>query len=141
MELTENLKIELRQAANTCFEEGKEEEGGFILKKGDDFHFIKVWNANRGNPIAVALYTADREYFGKVVVPFFSKGWELWGSFHSHPGTSVAPSGTDINRLFRGHPNNFIYSPKSKRMVWYKYTPDIGNGQSGWLASEVKYNE
>lgn len=129
MIVTPQLDQQLQLAMQSVQYDGAEEEGGFILKREDEYLFVKVKNANTGTEVALVLFTADRAEFGTKVIPHQKDGWIIWASFHSHPGNSVMPSSTDLTKLFKGFPNNFIYSPKSKKLNWYQYRAE----KSAWV--------
>ncbi len=142
MESNTTLPEQLRLARESVRLGGAEEEGGFILKKtnatGDEYKFVKITNANTGTPIAPVLFSANKAEFGQKIIPLFREGWINWASFHSHPGHSVRPSSTDLNKLFKGHPVNFIYSPRGGDLAKYTFGSNADEGEF-WTVEEVEY--
>ena len=112
-----------------------EEEGGFVLQRGEEFGFERVRNSNTGTPIAVALYTADRDEFAGKVCGAICEKWGCLASFHTHPpGCGPMPSREDLTKLFKSFPTNFIFSPDMALLVRYDYKKE----DNSWLAQEVK---
>jgi proteasome lid subunit RPN8/RPN11 len=121
LELPEVIRI----AKQTCGYSG-EEEGGFILRNKTDqesFDFVKIKNSNTGHPIAAVLYNADRQEVGEKVIRRTLNGWQVFASFHTHPGTSTVPSTIDLKNLFTTFKINYIYSPKADELAQYTIRP------------------
>jgi len=117
----------LNQAVTECWDfldfEDLEEHGGIILhnKNTGEYLFQYLFNSNSGTPIANGLYTADRYQYTELIIPLFSKGWRQYASFHTHPSFSPRPSSIDLNQLFVGFFNNYIYSGLNKELIKYTW--------------------
>lgn len=107
-----SLRHALQHAISLYNPDLNEEQGGFILKKSEEYFYVPVKNENTGKPMALALYTADKEEFNqKVVFKSLQDDFEIFASFHTHPkGMRALPSGVDLRFLFTNFPINFIYS-------------------------------
>lgn len=103
-----------------------EEEGGIILRKDDEFSFVKITNSLTGQPIAQGLWEAEREEFAKKVLSQYKTGWRIYASLHTHPIFLPIPSALDLAELFRGFPINFIYSKKHKKITEWSVHPVPG---------------
>jgi hypothetical protein len=130
LEVKTSLAYQLMVARKECGYAG-EEEGGFLLEslhnEKDDspmYLFVKVANKNKGLALAVALYSANEVEFGEKVLGYTTTGnWRIFASFHTHPGTSVQPSRTDLTQLFTSFGVNYIYSPMSGELACYVLCP------------------
>lgn len=100
-----------------------EEEGGIILKRKDEYQFVKVINLHRGTHTAYGLYVAEPAGFGSEVVPLLSKGWQMYASFHTHPQFSCTPSQLDHDKLFQGFKYNYIYSHRDLEFSCSDWSP------------------
>jgi proteasome lid subunit RPN8/RPN11 len=101
-----------------------EEEGGIILTRDNkDFIFVKVKNVHEGEPVAYGLYETDHKEFGEKIIPMMNKGWNMYGSFHTHPQFSPMPSQLDYDKLFQGFKYNYIYSNKHKKFSFSEWSP------------------
>ncbi len=127
-QITKGLACSLSEAIFNCGD-GSEEQGGFLISKGNNFKFVKVENTNTGQPIAVVEYRPDLTVIGAQVFTQLDKGWGLEGSFHTHPGSCTSPSMKDLSNLFTSYPTNFIYSPQSEVLSRYQFSqnPDDGD--------------
>ena len=97
-----------------------EEEGGVILKKDIEFKFVKIRNINTGSSKAYGLYEVDRSEYGAKIIPLFNTGWVNYATFHTHPQyCHPYPSITDLTRLFKSAPVNFIYSDYYDQLCGY----------------------
>jgi proteasome lid subunit RPN8/RPN11 len=101
-------------AAMECRKDYEEEGGILLTKQSKDFIFVKVRNLHEGEPTAYGLYVADPHAFGSKVIPMLGKGWEMYGSFHTHPQFSPLPSQLDYDKLFQGFKYNYIYSHRDR---------------------------
>lgn len=91
-----------------------EEEGGIILNKDDDYVFVRIKNIHENTQTAYGLYETDLCELKTKIFPKIAEGWKLYASFHTHPMFGASPSSLDINKLFEGFKNNYIYSPIQK---------------------------
>ena len=140
MKLNDSLHQSLRAAISETDATGlNEEQGGFILKKDNQFAFHLVRNSNTGTPRAVGLYTADKNEMGKKVLTNVMAGWDVYASFHTHPkGFPAMPSTVDIRELFTGHPTNFIYAPQEKTLNRFTLETDDSNGDRFWSFANIE---
>ncbi len=120
--LSPSLRQALKQAVIECPGDRNEEEGGFLVSLGDAIEFHRITNQHTGTPTATGFYEPDREEYGHKVITSYARGARNFGSFHTHPtGCRALPSLTDLQRLFNGQPNNFIWSPSCNELLWYRY--------------------
>ena len=123
----------LQQAVAECLGEN-EEEGGIILSKGFRYEFIKLRNVHTGTPTAVCLFEVDPQEYGDKILPkILEDGFKSFGSFHTHPtGCRALPSTTDLNKLFKGFANNFIWSPSTGEFNWFVFSHVDPDGRYHW---------
>ena len=91
-----------------------EEEGGIILNKDEDYMFVRVKNIHEATQTAHGLYETDLVELKDKIFTRMTEGWKMHASFHTHPMFGASPSSLDINKLFQGFPQNYIYSPIQK---------------------------
>ena len=118
----------VRQAPESVNTGLEEEQGGFILRKQDEFLFVQVRNANTGTPSAPGLYTADAQEYGEKVIKLeLTGGWKLFATFHTHPtNCSPWPSGTDVGNLFKSAKVHFIFAPWCDELNCFVYSDKHG---------------
>lgn len=121
----ESLINQLTNAIQEC-QNLKEEEGGIILRKENEFSFVKITNNLSGLPIAQGLWEAERNEFAQKVLSKYKLGWRVYASLHTHPIFLPIPSALDLSELFRGFPINFIYSKKYKKITEWSVHPVEG---------------
>lgn len=115
-----------------------EEEGGIILKKEDEYKYIKIRNNHTGTKIAWGLYEVDRQEYGNNIIPLFNGSWRNYATFHTHPnGCRPYPSLIDLTRLFKGARTNFIYSSSYRQLCGYKVDRIEGEDKIYWNAFEI----
>lgn len=134
--MNDSLKAALLLACHLCNGEINEEEGGFIVRKDDEYRFHKIRNANTGTPVAEALFTADKTEFGDKIIKgeMIKNKAIIDSSFHTHPTNyPPIPSHTDLTRLFKGFPINYIYSPSLSTLVQYTIQKDT----KSWRAQKI----
>lgn len=134
------LTLSLDLAKSSCKFDGDEEEGGIILMKDDVFEFIKITNTNTGTPTALVLYSLDRDEFGEKVLSKLLNGWNIYASFHSHPGVSTSPSLIDLQYLFSSFPRHYIYSPLGGGVskYWLEETTEVKGNYPVFDGKQVK---
>lgn len=124
---TTTLNEALAAAVSYADPHPEKEVGGFILKKkntADEYVFVPVENKYINKPEEVGLYSPNPKLYGSLVVSLLLDGFENFASFHSHPlGCSTRPSVTDLSKLFKGFPVNYIYSAEFKHLAQYTFTP------------------
>ena len=140
--LTQQLKTVLLLAMSQC--PGlSEEEGGIILRKQEDFLFVKISNQVSGTAQARCLYVANAQEVGNKIIPLLDS-WVMYGSFHTHPtGYPASPSMLDLRALFRGFPINIIYAPGMKQLTSWRFlkTKESTNWECTQLHHLVRTNE
>jgi proteasome lid subunit RPN8/RPN11 len=114
------------EAASAC-PHRREEEGGIVLAKDNEYQFVKVKNIHEGTDTAVGLYETDQAELKDRVLSKVGEGWKLFASFHTHPEFSPAPSSLDLGKLFNGFKYNVIYAP---RMDMFSYSQWLGDKSS-----------
>jgi proteasome lid subunit RPN8/RPN11 len=117
---------EMLEAAKAC-DNRREEEGGIILTKDGEYHFVKVKNIHNGTETAAALYETDQTELKDKVLNKVGEGWRLFASFHTHPSFSPTPSSLDLSKLFNGFKYNIIFAPD---MNTFSYSQWLGNKSS-----------
>ena len=117
---------EMLTAAKICQHRG-EEEGGIILAKDGEYHFVKVKNIHEGTATAAALYETDQTELKEKVLTKVGEGWKLFASFHTHPSFSPTPSSLDLRKLFNGFKYNIIFAPD---MNTFSYSQWLGDKSS-----------
>ena len=109
----------------TDFNDLEYEAGGLLVKgKVDDddvFAFVRIPNKFHNQSIGHALYEPNDNEFAKLVGPFLSRGWQLFGSFHTHPSFSARYSGIDYANLFQNFKYNYIKSIKYGEIIKYTW--------------------
>lgn len=135
-DLGDSLHAALKLAVDTCLGID-EEEGGFIVRRGEEYQFHRIINSHTGTPTAIGLYEPNRQEYGDKVIGSYGKGFQNFGSFHTHPTNFPArPSITDLTRLFNGQPVNFIWSPSLRELK--QYTFRIANEDyTVWQVNEI----
>ena len=88
-----------------------DEEGGLILKREEDYRFVRVENRYAGTDTACGLYETEMRSLSSGVFSRLSEGWQMFASFHTHPMYSAHPSSIDMSKLFLGFKYNIIYAP------------------------------
>ncbi len=118
---SDSLLTALLNAIDLLETDGEYEEGGFILKKGDDYKFVKI-NSIVPPTHAASLYIASPKEYGEKIIMAMDDGWFPDSSFHTHPnGYGSYPSITDFENLFLGFGRNYIYSPAKEELAFYQY--------------------
>lgn len=135
-DLGDSLHVALKLAVSTCLG-ADEEEGGFIVRKDDEYQFHRITNSHTGTPTAVGLYEPERQEYGDKVIGSYSQGFKNYGSFHTHPTNFPArPSFTDLTRLFNGQPVNFIWSPSLRELKKYTFL-GANDDYTIWRVNEI----
>lgn len=135
-DLGDSLHAALKLAVSTCLGVN-EEEGGFIVRKGDEYQFHGVTNRHTGTETAVVLYEPVAQEYGDKVIVSYGQGYQNFGSFHTHPtGCPARPSMTDLTRLFNGQPVNFIWSPSLREMKKYTFV-SANESYTVWRVNEI----
>lgn len=115
-----------------------EEEGGFILRKEENFEFVKISNQHTGTSAAAYFYEANRTEYGSKVISKYNDGFKNHASFHTHPlGCRARPSMTDLSRLFNGAPCNFIWSPSFRELIRYIYISGLDASVTSWAMADI----
>lgn len=137
VELDGSLRVAIQLAVRHC--PGiDEEEGGFIVRREQEFEFHHVKNQHTGTPVAVGFYEPEPQEYGDKIIQSYSRRFYNYGSFHTHPtGCRALPSMTDLTRLFNGQPHNFIWSPSLNELNWFEFAHD-DKTEIAWIMKRVK---
>lgn len=133
-----SLNQVLKRFTSSCDPAFDEERGGFIIKQIETNKYEGHWitNIHTGTPVARALFTAEaNEYGEKILKKVLTGKWEEYASFHTHPiGFGAIPSSIDLDKLFKGFPINYIYSPSLKVLIQYTYNKN----QNLWNPKKIQ---
>lgn len=135
--LDDVLYAVIQQAMSEC-PGVNEEEGGVILTRNGEYEFIKLRNKHTGTPTAVGLFEVDPKEYGEKVITKFDLGFRNYASFHTHPtGCRALPSTIDLSRLFRGFPDNFIWSPSMEELNLFSFDSLMSNQRETWCMKSI----
>lgn len=125
-DLSPELVRVLQDAIRQCSGIRYEEDGGVLVESPDGkVSFVHLANSLSGQARAGVLYMPSPEEYGRRVVSRFGEGLLTVASFHTHPnGMPALPSGIDLRYLFRGFPQNYIWSPEKRDLRRYAFVPD-----------------
>jgi proteasome lid subunit RPN8/RPN11 len=124
---------------------GREEVGGLILTRNDEFRWVPLHNQHAGTYTAFTVFEPTHAEYTAKIMPLLREGWKRHGSFHSHPSFSYHPSYTDYgsnSALFLSYHINYIYSVPEKCVAKYTWLDDnqlkqeITRDLDQWLTSK-----